>query len=125
MSALHVRMENPETGGVWDCPVDYLPVAKARGWVESDKPLPGEELEYPAAPVEEVDEAAAAVLLASQSPFDPAAHTVAEVQEYLDTHADSPPGEGDRVLEAERAGKNRVTLTGDTDEADDEADDGE
>jgi hypothetical protein len=50
MGALHVRVENPDTGGVWDCPVDYLPVAKARGWIESDKPLAGEGEEYPAEP---------------------------------------------------------------------------
>jgi hypothetical protein len=119
MSETHVRVENPETGGVWDCPVDYLPVAKARGWVESDKPLAGEGEEYPAA-VEAVDEEAEAELAAAQAPYDPADHTVAEVQDYLETHADSPPGEGDRVLEAERAGKNRVSLTGDLAEDDDE-----
>jgi hypothetical protein len=117
VSATHVRVENPDTGGVWDCPADYLPVALARGWVESDKPLPGEGEEYPAA-VEEVDEEAEAELAKAQAPFDPADHTVAEVQDYLDTHGDSPPGEGDRVLDAERAGKNRVTLTGDDAEED-------
>ena len=38
--------------------------------------------------------------------FDPGAHTVADVEAYLDEH----PDEIDRVLEAERAGKNRTTL---------------
>ena len=40
------------------------------------------------------------------SDFDPGDHTVAEVEAYLDEH----PDEIDRVLEAERAGKNRTTL---------------
>jgi len=38
--------------------------------------------------------------------FDPGAHTVAEVEAYLDEH----PDERDVVLEAERAGKSRTTL---------------
>jgi hypothetical protein len=41
--------------------------------------------------------------------FDPGEHTVAEVEEYLSAN----PGETDAVLAAERAGKNRTTLTGD------------
>ena len=41
--------------------------------------------------------------------FDPGAHTVADVEAYLDEH----PDEIDRVLEAERAGKNRTTLVDD------------
>jgi len=40
--------------------------------------------------------------------FDPGAHTVVEVQEYLADH----PDEADAVLDAEAAGKNRATLTG-------------
>lgn len=40
------------------------------------------------------------------SPFDPGEHTVAEVEEYVDAH----PDERGRVLDAERAGKDRVTL---------------
>jgi len=38
--------------------------------------------------------------------FDPGAHTVAEVEAYLDEH----PDERDAVLAAERAGKNRASL---------------
>jgi hypothetical protein len=101
MGALHVRVENPDTGGVWDCPVDYLPVAKARGWVESDKPLADEGEEYPE-PAAEVAEA--------EVEFDPSEHTVAEVEDYLAEN----PDDAERVLDAERAGKNRVTLTGET-----------
>jgi hypothetical protein len=98
MSETHVRVENPETGGVWDCPVDYLPTAKARGWIESDKPLAGEGEEYPEPVAEE----------AAEAEFDPSEHTVAEVQE----HNAENPDDADRVLEAEAAGKNRLTLTG-------------
>jgi hypothetical protein len=105
VSGLWVRVENPETGGVWDCPVDYLPVAKARGWVESDKPLPGEGQEYP-------EPAAAVFVVDFDAPgeFDPSEHTVAEVEDHLAEY----PDDADRVLDAERAGKNRVTLTGET-----------
>lgn len=39
--------------------------------------------------------------------FDPGDHTVAEVQEWVEAH----PDEVQAILDAERAGKNRVTLT--------------
>jgi len=38
--------------------------------------------------------------------FDPGDHTVAEVEDYVAAH----PDEAQRVLDAELAGKNRVTL---------------
>lgn len=46
--------------------------------------------------------------------FDPSEHTVAEVQEYLDGLGDDEAGEAEyrRVLDAERAGKGRTTITG-------------
>ena len=44
----HVWLKNPETGGVWACPVDYLPVALARGWEHSDPPGEEEPAEVPA-----------------------------------------------------------------------------
>jgi hypothetical protein len=40
--------------------------------------------------------------------FDPSAHTVDEVRDYLDEN----PDDEDRVLAAERAGKNRSSLVG-------------
>lgn len=40
--ATHVRLENPETGGVQDFAPDAADWYKARGWVDSDKPLAGE-----------------------------------------------------------------------------------
>ena len=47
--------------------------------------------------------------------FDPAGHTVDEVNDYL---ANATPAEQERVLAAEADGKGRVTLVGDV-EADD------
>jgi hypothetical protein len=41
--------------------------------------------------------------------FDPSAHTVSQVQDYLDG---ADPTERERVLAAERAGKDRATITG-------------
>ena len=46
--------------------------------------------------------------------FDPGAHTVADVEAYLAEH----PDERDRVLAAEAAGKNRVSLVGEDDDED-------
>jgi hypothetical protein len=40
--------------------------------------------------------------------FDPGAHTVSEVEEYIAAH----PDEAEAVLEAERTGKARVSLIG-------------
>ena len=37
-----VRLENPETGGVQEFGAEAADWYKARGWVESDKPLAGE-----------------------------------------------------------------------------------
>jgi hypothetical protein len=99
MSETHVRLYNPDTGGVWDCPVDAVEGYLRRGWVKSDKPLTGEGEESPEPAAEEAE-------------FDPSEHTVAEVQE----HNAEYPDDADRVLEAEAAGKNRVSLTGDIDD---------
>jgi hypothetical protein len=110
----HVRVENPETGGVWDCPVDYLPVALARGWVESDKPLAGEGEEYPEPAAEDADEAGEEE---AEAEFDPSEHTVAEVNEYLEAVTQAT---AERILDAEVAGKNRVGITGGPELGDDE-----
>lgn len=45
----------------------------------------------------------------SPAPFDPADHTVAEVLEYLAAH----PDDAERVVELERADRNRTGITGD------------
>lgn len=103
----HVWMANPENGIPWECPVDVADVfAGARGWVFVDAPDTSLDGLYD--PVEgdvqeEQDE---------QTHFNPDDHTVDEVNDYLDEHADVL-GEVERVLEAERAGKNRTTITGD------------
>lgn len=41
-------------------------------------------------------------------PFDPSAHTVAEVNEYIKAHPDEAPA----VLKREREGQNRTTVVG-------------
>lgn len=51
----------------------------------------------------------AAVPEAAADVFDPGGYTVAEVAEYLTAH----PEDADRVIAAERAGKNRVSIVGD------------
>lgn len=90
---MFVRLENPETGGVWDCPADYADIARARGWVDTDKPLPGED-------AEDLGDRPTA-------DFDPANHTVVEVNAYL---AQATPDEVERVLDLEASGKNRSTI---------------
>lgn len=98
----HVWMHNPETGGTWECPVDYAETAESRGWVYTqayDDSLDGLFDESSA----EGDQ---------QTGFDPAEHTVAEINDHLAEHAESAPGEVERVLELERAGQNRTTVHG-------------
>lgn len=97
-----VRLENPETGGVWDAPLDYAPIARARGWVDSDKPVDDEDTTRDSA-VSPADVPAG---------FNPDEHTVAEVNDYLDALPDDKADERDRVVELERAGKNRTGITG-------------
>lgn len=89
----HVRLSNPETGGVWDCPADVVDVYKARGWEETDKALPEELIDT--------------TTDFQASDFDPADHTVAEVNEHL---ANSDPNEVERVLGLEASGKNRSSI---------------
>ncbi len=96
---LHTSMRHSEHGGEWEAPTALVDYFTARGWeVMDDSPAPADSADAEAA---DTGEAAG---------FDPAAHTVAEVEEHVATN----PDDADRVLEAERAGKNRVTLTGET-----------
>lgn len=37
-SGTHVYVHNPETGGDWECPVDYLEIAQKRGWELAEPP---------------------------------------------------------------------------------------
>jgi hypothetical protein len=96
----HTYVKNVETGQEWECPNDYLPVALQRGFELTeprDTSLDGL-----------FDDASAEG--SAQTGFDPAEHTVDEVNDHLAQHAASSPGEVVRVLELERAGKNRTTV---------------
>jgi hypothetical protein len=93
----HVLVYNPETDGRWECPPDYLPVALARGF----------EL---AGPAEDDYAGLFDDAEPQQTGFDPTEHTAAEVTDYLALHAEQSPGEVMRVLEAERAGKDRKSV---------------
>ncbi len=90
----HTWLRNPETGGVWSCPNGLVEHYKERGWEDSDPP--GEQV------VGVLKDAA------PEPEFDPAEHTVAEVEDHLEQN----PDDVHRVLQAEHAGKNRVTITG-------------
>jgi hypothetical protein len=80
-------IEHPELGLAGRVPETALPHL-AEGWtVLGDAPSP----------------------VAVPEPFDPAGHTVAEVNDYLDY---AVPEERDRVLAAERDGKNRAGIVG-------------
>lgn len=105
----HVWMQNPETGGTWECPVDYAETAVDRGWVYTeayDDSLDGLFDQPGTGPGEELEGGAI------QTGFDPSEHTVAEINDHLAQHAESAPGEVERVLELERAGQNRTTVHG-------------
>lgn len=87
-NATHVRMVNKATGQEWDSPIGYVDRAREKGFELVD----GEDVPAP------------------EGQYDPSAHTVDEVTAYLATASTE---EHDRVLAAERAGKNRTTVTGD------------
>ena len=101
--ATHVWMHNPETDGVWACPADVVDVMKGRGWEVTEAPDDSLDGLFDPAADDEPESTA----------FDPSEHTVQEVNDYLDQHRENAPGEVERVLELERAGKNRTTITGD------------
>lgn len=103
--ASHVWLHNPDTDALWQSPTDYAPIARERGWVDSDGPVDSEA-------TDETASASDAVEVDEQTGFDPSAHKSAEVNAYLDQYRDTAPGEVDRVLALERAGKNRKTVTG-------------
>ena len=118
----HVFVRNTSSGDEWECPNGYLEVALARGFeltVPRDKSLDGLFDESTAEPA------------GQQTGFDPAEHTVDEINEHLAMHADSSPGEVERVLELEKAGKDRKTVVdprhpvGDEDEHDSDTPTGE
>jgi hypothetical protein len=97
MSDLHTWMRHSDHGGEAQLPTALIDHFEARGWVVMDEP-----------PVE--DEGHLKDAAEAEAEFDPSEHTVAEVQDHMAEY----PDDADRVLDAEAAGKNRVTLTGDT-----------
>lgn len=80
-------------------------VALANGTGETDSPSAVAYFRRHGYGVEPAEEPAADE--ESDAPFDPAAHTVDEVAEYL---AEADEAERDRVLDAEAAGKARSSL---------------
>ena len=70
-------------GETWDCPVSYVAKAKSQGWRPVDSNAPGL--------------------------YDPADHTADQVTAHLATVTDD--NERQRIVDAERAGKNRSTIT--------------
>ncbi len=111
----HVFVRNTSSGDEWECPNGYLEVALVRGFELTeprDKSLDGLFDESTAEPV------------GQQTGFDPAEHTVEEINAHLLAHGESSPGEVERVLELEKAGKDRKTVVdprhpaGDADEHD-------
>lgn len=79
----HVTMRR--NGETWDCPASYVDTARKQGWKPVDDNAPGL--------------------------FDPTTKSVEQVNAYL--AGDVTDEERDRVLNAERANKNRITITGD------------
>lgn len=96
----HVHVAHEETGGRWECPVDYLPTAQLRGWEPAEPQADNLDGLFDDASAEGEE----------QTGFNPADHGVDEVSEHLAAYAEASPGEVVRVLELERAGKNRKTI---------------
>lgn len=97
----HVFVRNTSSGDEWECPNDYLQVALLRGFElcePRDKSLDGLFDESTAEPT------------GQQTGFDPSTRTVEEINDHLAEHAFSSPGEVERVLELEKAGKDRKTV---------------
>jgi hypothetical protein len=100
----HVWLYNPMTDAYWECGPEAAEVYTGNAawdWQYATE-APGENADGL------FDESTAEG--EAQTGFDPAEHTVEEVNEHLELHAESAPGEVDRVLELERAGKDRKTI---------------
>jgi hypothetical protein len=108
MSELHTWMKHSETGGEWPCPTVLVQHYEQLGWEVMDHPP---EEQQPA--IDGFGSAADAPEPATKDPveqFDPAEHTVAEVQEHLAEH----PEDTEQVVEAEQASDSpRKSIVGD------------
>lgn len=92
----HVLTVAP-SGVAWECPIGYLETAREHG--------------YKVVGEDEYDAAANAEFLAIANPFNPADHTVVEVNEHLaQAFAAGNVEEVERVLDAEAAGQDRSTI---------------
>ena len=106
-------MINQETQSEpWQCPNDYVAVAKQRGWMETEAPDTSLNGLFDPPPAPTVTDPVAA-----QTHFDPNDHTADEALAYIEQHRASSPGEVTRAVEMERAGKARKTILAATDAA--------
>lgn len=97
----HVYLANADTGAVWECPLDYVDVARKRGWEYTDQPDTSLDGLFDTATAEGP----------AQTGFDPADHNVDEVNDHLaQMHDAGVDGEVERVLALEAAGQNRKTI---------------
>lgn len=106
----HVWMVNPETDGLWECPIDYADIAEADGWQfaeDPNAPLLGTDLADKLAGLAVKDRPKTET---GPTSFDPSKHTVDEVNRYVAAHFADSPGESARVLALEKDGKNRASI---------------
>jgi hypothetical protein len=99
----HQWMRNPDTKGEWECPIALVDVYTRRGWEPFEPPEP---VEYIPTPVDVQD------VEPEVTAFDPGDHTVKDVLAYIEQYQTDSPGEVQRVLALEAAGKNRPTILG-------------
>jgi hypothetical protein len=106
MSELHTWMRHTDHGGQWEAPTVLVKHYEQLGWEVMDHP--------PTEPQPAIDgfvsaADAPAPATKDEPTFDPADHTVAEVEEHLAEH----PDDEQRVVEAEEASEHpRTSIVG-------------
>lgn len=104
----HVWLHYPETGAVWECPVDVAAVFVGRGWEPTDPPAPQNPVVFDPLPAKHVpSDVVPPEAPVVQTGFDPDEHDVKSVNKHLAEHAESAPGEVARVLQLEADGQAR------------------
>lgn len=98
----HVHVQHAESGARWDCPIGVLDTYRQLGW----EPTEAVEPDLVAQGLKDPVEAPAEPDL-----FDPSRHNKDEVEAHLAAHAETDPAEVIRVIDLERGGKNRTTIT--------------